>query len=55
MKFQHKLALTVIGGIFVVLAIFLVITFIQGDNTNSDNRRGGGVGNAQFGEHLAQP
>jgi hypothetical protein len=49
MKFQHKMALSVLGVIFVVLAIFLVISMTQGDETNSDNRPGGGVGYSLIG------
>lgn len=45
-KIQHKIALAVLGGIIVVLVIFLVISLVRGDQTNSDNRRGGGVGSA---------
>jgi hypothetical protein len=44
MKFQHKMALSVLGVIFVVLAVFLVISMAQGDETNKNNRPGGGVG-----------
>jgi hypothetical protein len=44
MKFQYKIALAVLGAIFAVLAVFLLISFIQGDETNSNNRPGGGVG-----------
>jgi hypothetical protein len=49
MKFQHKVALAVLGSIFVVLAVLLLLSFIQGDNTNSNNRPGGGVGFAHIG------
>jgi hypothetical protein len=49
MKFQHKVALAVLGSIFVVLAVLLLISFIQGDDTNSNNRPGGGVGIAHMG------
>jgi hypothetical protein len=48
MKTQHKMALAVLGGILVVLAIFLVITLVRGDQTNSNNRTGGGVGIARL-------
>jgi hypothetical protein len=42
MKIQHKMALAVLGGILVVLAVFLLIAWMQGDETNADN--GGGAG-----------
>jgi hypothetical protein len=48
MKTQHKMALAVLGGILVVLVIFLVISLTRGDDTNSNNRRGGGVGIARL-------
>ena len=44
MKTQHKMALLVLGGILVVLAIMLALSAIRGDDTNSNNRPGGGVG-----------
>jgi hypothetical protein len=43
MKERHLLALSVLGAIFLVLIIFLVITLVQGDDTN----RGAGMGVVQ--------
>ena len=43
MKFQHKLALILLGGILVVLAVFLIISFVTGDNTNDNHGGGPGV------------
>ena len=34
MKTRHGLALTVLGAIFAVLVVFLVISWIQGDESN---------------------
>jgi hypothetical protein len=43
MKTQHKMALIMLGGILAVLAVFLLIAFINGDETNANNNPGGGV------------
>ena len=34
MKTRHTLALTVLGAIFAVLVVFVVITWVKGDETN---------------------
>jgi hypothetical protein len=34
MKQRHLLVLTVLGGIFLVLVVLLVLTALNGDNTN---------------------
>jgi uncharacterized membrane protein len=43
MKTQHKMATIMLGGILLVLAVFLLIAFINGDETNANNNPGGGV------------
>jgi hypothetical protein len=43
MKFQHKMALGVLGGILAVLIVFLIIAATKGDETNADNGGGAGI------------